>query len=218
MQPQAGNSGPGELEPEPTPNGISGDYRRLLNVLATRAHRLGSRDPEAAAQETFTRSWENVRSQAALEYYFRERVGAEAVPPVWSLDQLLAWLHTVLRYVVSEERNRTSYRLEISLDQSSETYEDTRIPEPRDARASQLERLLQQELESIVSECFPKLDTGYQAVLRLRGSGLKYHEIASRLGEKENTIATWLTRALRDLANCVRRRTYCREQWLNDRT
>ena len=212
MQPQASNSGPGELESARERHAISGDYRRLLNVLASRAHRLGSRDPEAAAQEAFTRSWENVKSQAALEFYFREDVGAEATPPPWSLDQLLAWLHTVLRYVVSEERNRISYRLENSLDQGSEEYEEARTPEPRDTRAGQLEQLLQRELESIVSECFPKLDSGYQSVLKLRGSGLRYDEIASRMGQKENTIATWLSRAIRDLARCVSRRNQRRAQ------
>lgn len=212
MQPQVGNSGPGELESAPVRNENSVDYRRLLGVLATRAHRLGSRDPEAAAQETFTRSWENAKSQTALEYYFREDPGGEATPPLWSLDQLIAWLHTVLRYVVSEERNRTSYHMEISLDQKSEAYDDRRFPEPTDTRTGQLERLLQQELESIVSECFPKLDSGYQSVLRLRGTGLRYDEIALRLGEKENTIATWLSRAIRDLARCVSRRMHRRSQ------
>lgn len=212
MQPQAGKAGPGELESAPVSNEISGDYRRLLNVLASRAHRLGSRDPEAAAQEAFTRSWENLKSQAALEYYFRQDMGAEVTAPPWSLDQLLSWLHTVLRYVVSEERNRISYRLDVSLDQNSESSGAIRIPELRDTRAGQLEQLLQRELESIVSECFPKLDSGYQSVLKLRGSGLKYDEIASRMGEKENTIATWLSRAIRDLARCVNRRTQRRAQ------
>ena len=207
MQPQAGNSGPGELESAPVRHEISGDYRRLLTVLASRAHRFGSRDPESAAQEALTRSWENTKSQAALEFYFHEDVSADATPPAWSLDQLLAWLYAVLRYVVSEERGRVAYRMEVSLDRGSDGSDERSIPEPPDRSADQLQQLLQRELESILSECFPKLDSQYQAVLRLRGAGMKYDEIAARLGQRENTIATWLSRAVRDLAGCVKRRT-----------
>ena len=207
MQPQAGNSGPGELESAPVRNEISGDYRRLLRTLASRAHRLGSRDPEAAAQETFARSWGNATSQPALEYYFREDFPADATSPAWSLDQLLGWLHAVLRHVVSEERGRVAYRLEVSLDRHSEEWEGRRIPELSDTSINQLQQLLERELESIVSGCFPKLDPQYRTVLRMRRAGMKYEEIASRLGEKENTIATWLSRAIRDLARCVSRRT-----------
>lgn len=207
MQPQAGNSGPGELESAPVRHTISGDYRRLLTVLASRAHRLGSRDPEAAAQEALTRSWENAKSQAALEYYFHEDVAADSTLPEWNLGQLLAWLHTVLRYVVSEERSRVAYRTEVSLDRGSDGRDESSIFEPSDPRADQLHQLLKRELEAILSECFPKLDSEYQAVLRLRGAGMKYDEIAARLGQRENTIATWLSRAIRDLAGCVRRRT-----------
>lgn len=206
MQSQAGNSRPGELESAPARNEVSGDYRRLLNALAARAHRLGSRDPEAAAQETFTRSWENAKSHPALEYYFREDSSGGAVPD-WSLEQLLAWLHTVLRYVVSEERSRVAYRLEVPLDHASGENEVERFSEPSDTSDDQLELLLKRELEAILNECFPKLGSEYQSVLRLRAAGMKYDEIASRLNENENTIATWLSRAIKDLARCVGRRT-----------
>jgi RNA polymerase sigma factor (sigma-70 family) len=207
MQPQAAsNSGPGELEPAPVQHQISGGYRHLLTALASRAHRFGSRDPEAAAQEALTRSWENTKSKAALEFYFRNDVAPHAAAPAWSLDQLLAWLHVVLRYVVSEERGRVAYRMEVSLDRHSEAWNERSLPEPSDPGANQLHQLLQRELESILSECFPKLDSEYQAVLRLRGAGMKYDEIAVRLGQKENTVATWLSRAIRDLAGCIKRR------------
>ena len=207
MQSQTGNSGPGEVESAPVANEISGGYRRLLSTLAVRAHRLGSRDPEAAAQETFTRSWENAASQPALEYYFRDALPGEPATAIWSLDQLLAWLHTVLRYVVSEERSRVSYRLEVPMDHESGEWEVRRTPEPRDTTADQLQQLLQQELTAILDRCFPKLDRDYRAVLRMRGAGMKYDEIASRLGIKENTVATWLSRGIRDLAQCIKRRT-----------
>src|ERR1051326_8778936 len=160
MQPQAAsNSGPGGLEPAPEQHQISGGYRHLLTALASRAHRFGSRDPEAAAQEALTRSWENTKSKAALEFYFRKDVAADVAPPTWSLDQLLAWLHTVLRYVVSEERDRVAYRVEVSFDRDSDGWDERSIPEPSDPGADQLHQLLQRELESILSECFPKLDS-----------------------------------------------------------
>lgn len=204
MQPQAANSGPGELESAPVRTEISGDYRRLLRRLASRAHRLGSRDPEAAAQEAFARSWANATSRPALEYYFRQDSPAADASPAWSLEQLLAWLHAVLRYVVSEERERVAYRLELPGGRHSEEWEAGRLPELPD---NPLQQLLERELESILSGCFPKLDLQYRTVLRMRGAGMKYEEIASRLGEKQNTIATWLSRAIRDLARCVSRRT-----------
>jgi RNA polymerase sigma factor (sigma-70 family) len=207
MYSPAGDYRPGELESAPLRDEVAGNYRRLLTVLASRAHRFGSRDPEAAAQEALSRSWENTKSRAALEFYFREYVAAEATPPGWSLDQLLAWLHTVLRYVVSEERSRVAYRMEVSLDRSSDEWAEKSTPEPPDTAANQLHQLLQRELDSILNECFPKLNSEYQTVLRLRGSGMKYDEIAARLGQKENTIATWISRAIRDMAGCIKRRT-----------
>src|SRR3984885_8738130 len=84
------------------------DYRRLLNALGSRARRMGSRDPESAAQETLKRSLENALSQPAIEYYFSEELPPDALPPdasppVWPLDQLMAWLHGVLHFVVLEE-------------------------------------------------------------------------------------------------------------------
>jgi RNA polymerase sigma factor (sigma-70 family) len=207
MQPQAGNPGSGALESAPVGYEPWADYRRLLATLASRAQRLGSRDPEGAAQETFARSWQNATSRPALDYYFRQSLKADAAVPDWSLEQLLAWLHTVLCYVVSEECNRVAYRREIPIEQDPGASEERKDAEPQDTGANQLQQLLQKELESILRECFPKLEPQYRTVLRMRGLGLKYDEIAARLREKENTIATWLSRAVRDLARCVNRRT-----------
>jgi RNA polymerase sigma factor (sigma-70 family) len=206
MQSQTGPT-TGELAPAAAAREQGIEYRRLLAILSSRAQRFGSRDPEAAAQEAFVRSWENEKSQAALEYYFREQPNINAVLPSWSLDQLLAWLHTVLRYVVSEERSRAAHRLEVSFDRFSDTKAREHVPEPREPSADQLQQLLQRELNSILTECFPRLEARYRTVLRMRGLGMKYEDIAARLGEKENTVATWLSRAVRDLAKCVKRRT-----------
>jgi DNA-directed RNA polymerase specialized sigma24 family protein len=53
----------------------------------------------------------------------------------------------------------------------------------------------------------PALDADYQRVLKMRANGLKYGDIALRLGVSENTVATWVSRGIRTLAQCVRRRT-----------
>lgn len=187
---------------------VTRDYRRLLARLASRARWLGSRDPEGAAQEALKRSLENASSQAAVEYYFSQDLPTGLEPPEWPLDQLFAWLHGVLHYVVLEEHHRISSRREVSIDElgSEESGENThsnladRGPDPLDA-------LIQKELHRIVVDCFPKLERDYRTVLTLRADGLKYGEIAIRLGVNENTVATWVSRGIRALAQCVRRRT-----------
>lgn len=162
------------------------DYRRLLYALVSRARRMGSRDPESAAQETLKRSLEHPLSQPAIEYYFSEELPPEAEPPAWPLDQLMAWLHGVLRFVVVEEHNRLDHA---------------------DPAPDQLDALIQKELQQIVVECMPALDADYQRVLKMRADGLKYGDIALRLGVSENTVATWVSRGIRTLAQCVRKRT-----------
>jgi len=183
------------------------DYRRLLRTLLSRAAWLGSRHPEDAAQEALKRSLENSHSQAAVEYYFSEIAPASMKPPEWSLEQLLAWLHGVLYNVVREEYNKASTRREvyssgIALDNSEENvYLDLVDPAP-----SALDGLIQRELEKIVVDCFPMLEHDYQAVLKMRVDGRTYKEIARHLGVNENTVATWISRGIRTLAQRVRDR------------
>lgn len=186
----------------------SSDYRRLLAALGSRARWLGSRDPESAAQETLARSLGYPNSQAAIEYYFSEQLEPGVPEPDWPLDQLLAWLHGVLNYVVREEHNRASSRREILLSGGETTGSEWSAPlDPPDPAPDQLDALIQKELQQIVLECLPGLDPDYRAVLKLRAQGLKYEEIATRLGTNENTVATWVSRGIKSLGQCVRRRT-----------
>jgi RNA polymerase sigma factor (sigma-70 family) len=181
------------------------DYRRLLNALGSRARRMGSRDPESAAQETLKRSLESALSQPAVEYYFSEELPMGASTPAWPLDQLMAWLHGVLHFVVLEEHNRVSNRREFS---AAWVEDDGKNKlDPADPAPDQLDTLIQRELQQIVVECMPALDADYQRVLKMRANGLKYGDIALQLGVSENTVATWVSRGIRTLAQCVRRRT-----------
>jgi RNA polymerase sigma factor (sigma-70 family) len=182
------------------------DYRRLLNALEARARRMGSRDPESAAQEALKRSLENAISQPAVEYYFSDELQPDAAPPAWPLDQLMAWLHGVLHFVVIEEHNRASSRREVSgwVRGADAQY---RL-DPADPAPDQLDALIQRELQQIVIDCLPALDADYRRVLKMRASGLKYGDIADRLGVSENTVATWVSRGIRTLAQCVRRRMH----------
>ena len=75
-----------------------------------------------------------------------------------------------------------------------------------DPAPSQLDALIDKELQAIVVDSFGKLDREYRRVLSMRNDGLKYGEIARRLGVNENTVATWVSRGIRDLAQRVRRR------------
>src|ERR1700733_8706787 len=157
------------------------DFRRLLNALGSRARRMGSRDPESAAQETLKRSLENALSQPAIEYYFSEELPPDALPPdasppVWPLDQLMAWLHGVLHFVVLEEHNRTSNRRELS-GWAHGAQARNRL-DPPDPAPDQLDSLIQKELQQIVIDCLPALDADYSRVLKMRANGLKYGDIA----------------------------------------
>src|SRR3984885_12420583 len=185
------------------------DYRRLLNALGSRARRMGSRDPESAAQETLKRSLENSLSQPAIEYYFSEELPMDAAPPAWPLDQLMAWLHGVLHFVVLEEHHRASNRREFSVGSTGDDSSPNRL-ERADPAPDQLDALIQKELQQIVVECMPALDSDYRRVLKMRANGLKYGDIALRLGVSENTVATWVGRGIRTLAQCVRKRTHSR--------
>ncbi len=172
------------------------EYRRLASALALKAGRLGSRDPQGAAQEALRRSLENPKSRPAVEYYLGE-TPVSAGAPEWPLDQLLAWLHGVLQYVVREEQARVGFRREIS---------GASMSEPPEASLSSLEALIQKETREIVSGCFAAIDRDYRAVLELRMNGLKYSEIARRLGLNENTVATRMSRGIRELGGRIRRR------------
>jgi RNA polymerase sigma factor (sigma-70 family) len=177
----------------------SNEYRKLVAALALRAMRMGSRDAEGASQEALKRSLANPVSRAALDYYFQEHPPAGLRAPDWPLEQLFAWLHGVLRFVVREESARASSRREVRpLDDGAL---DVRDPSP-----DQLDVLIDDEQQTIVRECLSTLGEDYRRVLTLRAKGVKYSEIASRLGVSENTVATWVRRGTRAVAQQVRER------------
>ncbi|MFN7926312.1 MAG: sigma-70 family RNA polymerase sigma factor [Bryobacteraceae bacterium] len=144
------------------------------------------------------RCLENANSRAAMEFYFNETPAA--LPPEWPLDRLLAWLHAILHNVVREERNRAGYWREV---------ESTERPNGGEFAASApdpLEALMQQEVAAALGECIGKLEHDQRTVLRLRARGMKYGEIADRMGVNENTVATWISRGTRMLGKLLRSR------------
>jgi RNA polymerase sigma factor (sigma-70 family) len=202
MNSQAGHSV--AKEPVPPARDTASDYQRLVATLTSRAKWLGSRDPESAAQETLKRSLENSISQSAVQFYFAAELPTGAEPPAWPLDQLFAWLHAVLRNVIREEQSRASYRREVPL--GIDAPNANMCPDPADPAPNPLDILMDKEIQGIVTESFAKLDREYRRVLRMRVDGLKYGEIARRLGVNENTVATWVSRGIRDLAQSIRKR------------
>jgi RNA polymerase sigma factor (sigma-70 family) len=194
------------------------DYARLLAALASRARRLGAHDAEGSAQEALKRSLQNSISKAAVEYYFSQDLPAGLQPPEWSLDQLFAWLHGVLQYVVREEHSRVSNQREVPLAAMAANGLEVRsLLDRADPAPDQLDQLIQQELQAIVADCFPRLDREYRTVLTMRLDGLKYSEIAIRLHVNENTVATWVSRGIRELARCVQKRTKPDSSGVNSR-
>src|SRR5690349_5075018 len=175
MSPQAGPPASGERFSTPQERDPLREYRRLICALTARAARLGSRDPESAAQEALRRSLENPKSQAAAAFYFTESPPAGSAPD-WPLDQLLAWLHGVLQFVVREEQSRAAYRREIP---------SNTIADVADRSHDVLDRIVERETRAIVDDCFRTLDAEYREVLTLRIDGVKYSEIARRMGVNE---------------------------------
>jgi RNA polymerase sigma factor (sigma-70 family) len=167
-----------------------------LTALATRARRLGSRDPEAAAQEAVRRTLASATSRAALEYYFHDRESERASD--WSLVQLLAWLHAVLRFVVREELARAGA--------TREQTAGAEFPDAEDLTPNQLEQLIGHQQRSIVEECLSRLNADHRRALSLRMEGANYADIAARLGVNINTVATWLRRGSLELVEQVRAR------------
>jgi RNA polymerase sigma factor (sigma-70 family) len=106
--------------------------------------------------------------------------------------------------VVLEEHNRASNRRELA-GWARQGDTESRL-DPPDPAPGQLDALIQRELQQIVIDCLPALDADYRRVLKMRASGLKYGDIAARLGVSENTVATWVSRGIRTLAQSVRRR------------
>ena len=207
MSPQAGPTAAGEPVSAPAKRDATNEYHRLLGALASKARRLGSRDPEGVAQEALKRSLENEVARAAVEFYFAETPPAVENTPEWPLDRLFAWLYVTLQFVVREEKSRAGFHREMTgAAAAGEPHEDIRR-DPADPSPDQLDALIRKELHGIVRECFPALDREYRSVLTMRVHGLKYRDIALRLGVSENTVATWVSRGIRDLAQRVRRRT-----------
>lgn len=178
------------------------EYRRLISVLASQAARMGSKDAEGAAQEALKRSLENPVSRDAVVYYLGEVLPEDlAASPVWPFGQLLAWLHGVLRRVVLEEFAKASFRREVPAGETAES--DARDPSP-----DQLDDLIDRQLQAVVRECLSGLNADYRRVLTMRADGLKYSEIAVRLGVSENTVATWVSRGTKTVARQVREQMY----------
>lgn len=174
-------------------------YRKLVGALAARAARMGSADAEAAAQEALKRSLAHAKSREAIEFFFHDAAPAGAALPEWPLPQLLAWLHGVLRFVVREERARARFRREVPAGEIDPAWLPDQSPDP-------LEQLITRQEQSIVRDCLAELDDDYRTVLMLRINGLRYADIAARLGVSENTVATWVRRGILAATDCVRSR------------
>jgi DNA-directed RNA polymerase specialized sigma24 family protein len=169
---------------------------------------MGSKDPESSAQETLKRSLGSPVPRSAMEYYFCEELPVDAALPEWPLDHLFAWLHGVLYFVVREEHNRVGHRREVLIGElrSADSGWSSSL-DPADPTPGQLDVLIEREMQQIVVECFPALDSEYRRVLAMRARGFKYTEIAFKLGVSENTVATWISRGIRQLGQFVRKRS-----------
>jgi len=163
------------------------DYRTLVGALAKRAARIGAGDPEGAAQEAVKRSLAHPVSRAAVEYYFDDVPPSTFSAPGWTLLQLLGWLHGVLRLVVLEELVRT--RRELPADT---------LPERPDPASGPLDQVIDAELHGIVQDALATLSADHRSALLLRLEGIKYIDIARRLGVSRTPVRETLFRLERE--------------------
>src|SRR5207247_10978693 len=96
-----------------------------------------------------------------------------------------------------EEHARAGFRREVAIEIA---------PSHRDPSPDPLQALIQSERQGILSGCLPRLDREYREVVQMRMNGLAYSDIAARLNVNPNQVATWFSRAIRLLAQCVRKR------------
>ncbi|MEI9976313.1 MAG: sigma factor-like helix-turn-helix DNA-binding protein [Ignavibacteriota bacterium] len=80
------------------------------------------------------------------------------------------------------------------------------ISDPADSAGDVLTAMVERETRAIVDTCFASLDREYREVLTLRMGGMKYGEIAQRMGTNENTVATWVSRGIREVGRRIRAR------------
>jgi RNA polymerase sigma factor (sigma-70 family) len=173
------------------------DYCSLLARLAAKAHRMGLKDPESAAQEVIKRSLSHPEARAAIEFYCADRAARILPTPVWPEERLLAWLHGVLTFVAREQyRASDRERRRLGRAESIET-------EPRDPTPDQLEALIQRQQTDSIVAALSRLRPEYRSVLRYQSEGLSYKEIADKMRTTENMVATWVLRARASLKKAI---------------
>lgn len=117
----------------------------------------------------------------------------------WPPHILIAWLYRTVEFVVLEQRRKG--RRESGLSDESMEHD---IP---DLSRGSDDLVMDQQWNELLVECLGKLGPEYRAVLELRiTEGLKYSEIAERLGENINAVATKLARGMKTLGQQMQRR------------
>jgi len=189
--------------PDEPPATIAG-YRRLVAALVVRAVRLGSGDPESAAQEAVRRALASKVSSEAVAYFFADSPAVIAAPE-WSLVQLMGWLHAVVKFVVREERARARF--------DRERPAGSAVVDVADPGPDPLALAIDRERRELIRDCLATLSDEHRSAQVLRLDGATYHEIARRLGVNANTLATWLRRGTIELARAARDRLN-RRPWI----
>jgi hypothetical protein len=106
----------GEGERSSSSNSVDSQahLRRFMAALASRAARLGSRDPESAVQEMLKRSLQNPAARVSIEFYFSQDHTEGTAPGGQSCSRLGA------RYRTNEEQHVFAATLVRSLRQTGQ--------------------------------------------------------------------------------------------------
>lgn len=177
--------------------GIDQPLEHLRRRLISWARLHGAVDVDNVSGEVIKRALADPGAGPALRAYLDEP-SSPAPDADWPLGRLMAWLHTAVKFVVSEERRTVDARLVVPTT-------DDRPFEAMDRDAGALARLIEAQSHARVHACLATLRPDHARAVRLWAHGFTHADIAARLDATTTAVNNWIARGLRTVKACVHR-------------
>ena len=174
-------------------------YSKLLSRLSVWARRWGSRDPEDDAHRAVLIGLRHARFGRALQALDDQPGESEEVEQKL-VQETIAWLHGVVKYVVLEGLRRASAQREVAI-------VDAPGFDAPDGSLDPLDQAINAESSGILRDCLATLEPNVRQALRMWARGYSLAEIAAALGKKQSTVTNWIYReGLPKLSRCFHAR------------